>query len=136
MLNTLCSWCICMYLGVMAIQDNMCKYYRVCISGRQRECPWFGYVPTKELRETLNINCDICMLYFKEILGSSSLCLRKPHVFLPSHILSHFFMVVTNLLQDLTLVEYIADMLGFGMLIDMEAIKNALCEYVLTRGEL
>ena len=45
-------------------------------------------------------------------------------------------MFVTNLLQDSSLVEHIVDRLGFGMLIGMEAIRNALHEYVLTRGVL
>ena len=76
------------------------------------------------------------MLFFKEILGSATLCSMQPHVFLPSHILSHFFTYVTDLLQDSSLVEHITDRLGFGMFLGMESIRSSLCEYALTMGVL
>ena len=59
-----------------------------------------------------------------------------PHVFFPSHISSYFFTYVTNLLQDLTLVEGIVDNLTFYNLLGMKGLKSALRKYILAVGVL
>ena len=106
------------------------------ILGRENELPWFGSVLVNELKKFFHINCDVCMHCFREILGSTTLCSMQPQVFFPSHILSYFFTYVTDLLQDLSLVEGITDKLDFGNLHGMEGIRSSLREYVLAVGVL
>ena len=116
-------------IGIMAILARECSYFRVFILGKDHEFPWFGCVPEKELKEVFHIKCDVCMHYFKEILGSTTLYLAQPQDLFQSHILSYFFTYITNLLQNLSMVEGIIDKLGFGNFLGMGVIRSTLCKY-------
>ena len=75
--------------GVMLILESENRYFRVFILGKECEFPWFGSVLVNELKEFFHINCDVCMHYFREILGSETFYSMWPQVFFPSHILSY-----------------------------------------------